>query len=260
MFKRLIRTGWIQQGEPGKNALFLSILLALIEVLLWILLGWAKNSSTGKPFPLTDLLEYLTVQMGGITMAVITTFYVVFTYYLLQTSTEQNRRAAEPFVILNWRNVPEPTPQRIHEIDQVNKERLLTLTGLSSLDDLIQPLTPLRYMVLEIVNIRETPLDWVDITLHVSAQPEGEGIYIMPSRNKIELKNLNLTQNKALLSTVLDLALVPPKTAVTIEVLNLRYGPADSQVICSNHSGISSFSAPGAFNIRKIEPRGEVTS
>ena len=98
-----------------KNAtLRLSLELAVLELFIWILLGVFAASSSENFW--VALLTYSAEHFGEIAVAIATTFYVVFTYRLLENSEVQRKHSTEPYLTVSWYQAPEPTAIKLNAL------------------------------------------------------------------------------------------------------------------------------------------------
>ena len=111
------------------RTLLLCLGLAIFEVTLWLSIGvfasWNADNFR------TEVISYSANGFGELTLAIATTFYVVFTYGLLANSEAHRRHSTEPHLVKRWRQDPEPANY------QLSKMRFFAGTARNLLADLV---------------------------------------------------------------------------------------------------------------------------
>jgi hypothetical protein len=72
----------IPNTTRGGTALKLTLTFGALEILTWLVLGWARVGFSDKPIG-EGLVDYVTSHFGEITIGLATTAYVIFTYQIL---------------------------------------------------------------------------------------------------------------------------------------------------------------------------------
>lgn len=238
----------------ASKSLSLSVILSILELTVWLGLAWAKSSLSGEAFGFVQAVSYIAGHIGEIIIGIATTFYVVFTYHMMDSSDMQQRRASEPLLTSNWTLSKETAPHHFTEIDARNMERLRSVIGDVDLRT-ISP-TDIQRVSFVISNARDVPIDWVKVS--ITAQYSFEGM--SASQEKLHLQSLNLTKGQQLAITVLDLSLIPSKCKTSLRIDTLLYGPAETGIVLDQFAGNQSYEVSGAFALRIKEGEVEIPS
>ena len=238
---------WRRMSQPTQKTLWLSLALALLELILWFSLGLLASSSSEDQY--AALIAYCAERFGEIAVAIATTFYVVFTYGLLKNSEVHRRQSTEPHLVIRWYQLPEHTDNQLSQMDlfaQNTRNWLVDVIGLppNSIDG-TGMVTGNRYLTLELCNVRKTPVGW--LKLAVSGKLEipdkqpvqfGDGLY---------LQDLQLGEGETAQITIADLFPIPQAASVIVDVDFINYGAIDGGDVLRNISGATQFSAAGEF-------------
>ena len=214
---------------------------------MWLLLGVFVTPSCENVY--VALLDYSAKSFGEITIAMATTFYVVFTYRLLANSEVQRRISTEPHLTVRWYQDSK------HTDTQLAKMRLFADKARSWLIDTVafEPntidesgmATGDRYLILELSNVRNIPIGWV--TLAVDGTMEIPDNPIMRFRDELRIRDLQIDNIVKLKVTMLDLFPIPQPAKVTLVVKVMTYGAIDGGDVLDDFSGDSQTSATGEF-------------
>ena len=195
------------------------------------------------------LLTYSAEHFGEIAVAIATTFYVVFTYRLLENSEVQRKHSTEPYLTVSWYQAPEPTAIKLNALRLfAEKSRSLIEKFTSNPNDIDEAnmATGDRYLILELSNARKTPIGW--ITLVVTGTLEMPDILMTRRlREILHLPNLQIVDSTKVEVTIVDLFPIPQSSQVTIKIEVVTYGTIDGDVVCDASSGDFQRSASGEF-------------
>ena len=229
------------------TTLRLSLGLAVLELFIWLLLGVFASSSSENFWD--AILTYSAEHFGELAVAVATTFYVVFTYRLLENSEVQRKHSTEPHLMVSWYQGAELTAIKLNTMGLFAEEsRSLIEKFRSNPNDLDEAnmATGDRYLILELSNARKTPVGW--ITLVVTGTLEIPDISMTRRlREKLHLPNLQIVDPKKVEVTIVDLFPIPQSAQVTIDIEVMTYGAIDGDVVCDASSGDFQRSAAGEF-------------
>ena len=226
----------------------LSLVLAVLELAIWLLLGVLSTSSCENLYD--ALLNYSAERFGAIVIAISTTFYVVFTYRLLANSEIQRRISTQPYLMVRWYQDSKSTEKKLGQMQLFASEArslLIQQIGFdSSTIDESNMATGDRYLILELSNVRKTPLGWVTIALNGTLETP-DGTIQKRLKDELHLKDLNLRESKNVEVTMVDLFPIPQPAKVTLNIEVVTYGAVDMGDIVDKISGDSQASAFGVF-------------
>ena len=229
------------------TTLRLSLALALLELAIWLSLGVFASSGSENFWVL--LLTYSADRFGEISVAIATTFYVVFTYRLLENTEVQRKHSTEPHLMKRWYQSAKPTDDQLSCMGIfADKSRSLIETFTSNPNgiDEANMATGDRYLIFELSNVRETPVGW--ITLAVTGTLNIPDIPLTNKfRDKLHLPNLNISGDKKVEVTMVDLFPIPQSAEVTLDIEVMAYGAIGGGDVIDESSGDFKKSAAGEF-------------
>jgi len=246
-----------------KTLLLLCLGLAIFEFIVWLSIG-AFASWTADNFRI-ELISYTANGFGEITIALATTFYVVFTYGMLANSEAQRRHSTEPHLVKRWRQDPESTAYQLTKTALFADRARSLLADVAALradaiDD-ADMATGNRYLILELSNVRQTPVGWLklsvsgQLTFPHHAKP-------IPLDDELFLKDLHISREDKIEVTVVDLFPIPQTAELTLNVDALAYGAIDGGEVLDESSGGSEKTVVGEFipQLRGPQPDLETSS
>ena len=226
----------------------LSLVLAVLELAIWLLLGVLSTSSCENLYD--ALLNYSAESFGAIVIAISTTFYVVFTYRLLANSEIQRRISTQPYLTVRWYQDSKLTEKQLDQMQLFASDarsRLIQEVGFdSSAIDESDMVTRDRYLILELSNARKTPVGWVTIALNGTLET-SDGSIVKRLKDELCLKDLNLRESGSVKVTMVDLFPIPQPAKVTLNIEVVTYGAVDMGDIVDEFSGAPQISASGEF-------------
>jgi hypothetical protein len=247
--------------DRGTRALRLSLFFCVLEVLIWLILGlvWARLNvdSNNKPVPLArGIVAYAAAHLGEITIGVATTAYVIFTYQMLLGAEVERRRQSEPYLHAEWGHsatVASVHMPRYAELGGKTLKLISDVTGFKLKPDEV-PATPKRYLQLTVSNKRDVPLEWLRLSVAVSAEIPRQDT--LTESDRVECRGLNLKKDKEMAITISDLGPIPKTARVTVRVEQLEYGPAEAEISTEKFGGDDHFQTDGEYV--PVSPRAEL--
>ena len=141
----------------------LSLVLALLELVIWLSFGVFISSSSESLY--VALISYSAEHFGEIIVAIATTFYVVFTYRLLENSEAQRKHSTEPSLMVWWYQAADRTAIKLNKTelfaDGVRSWLINAVAFAPNAIDEANKATGDRYLILKLSNIRETEVGWI---------------------------------------------------------------------------------------------------
>ena len=240
---------------PKNTTLRLSLELALLELVIWLLLGVFVSSGSESPY--VALMSYSAEHFGEITVAIATTFYVVFTYRLLENSEAQRKYSTEPYLMVRWYQAADHTATQLDKMGLLAEKVRSWLIeavgfGPNAIDE-ANKATGDRYLILELSNLRETAVGWIRFAvsgiLEISDTSQPEMFW-----DELHLENLQIGKNESIRVTMVDLFPIPRTGNVTLKIEAIAYGAADGEDVLDKISGDSEKLVQGEFML--TEPKG----
>lgn len=253
MFRSLRYVGPETDSASMHKTLLLSLVLALLELIIWLSIGVFASWSSGDLR--AALISYSAESFGEITMAIATTFYVVFTYGLLANSEAQRKHSTEPHLVMRWRQAAEGTDTRLSKMGLFGEKARSVLSeavalGGNAIDE-TDLATGNRYLILELTNPRNTPVGWLDLA--VSGRLEIPHTNPVLFDDKLYLKDLHIGSEDKMEITMIDLFPIPQTAKVTLTIDVMTYGAIDGGNVLDKTSGDVKKTASGEFLLRQTK-------
>lgn len=194
-------------------------------------------------------MKYCAEEFGEITIATATTFYVVFTYGLLANSEAHRRYSTEPHLMMRWRQGRECTDTRLSQMGLFAEKARSWLMEAAALGpnaiDQAGMATGNRYLILELSNVRKTPVGWIRLAVSGTLEISGS----QPARlwDELHLQDLRIGDNEKVEVTIADLFPIPHTAEVILEIDVMTYGAVDGGDVVNESSGDSQKSVSGEF-------------
>ena len=215
--------------------LHLSLLLAGVELVIWLLLGVLSTPSCENIY--VSLLDYSADSFGEIAIAIATTFYVVFTYRLLANSEVQRKSSTEPYLTIRWYQGADRTNIVWEKMGAfAEKARgLLTHVIDSNAIDESGMATGNRHLILELSNARETPVGWIRVAFN--GKLEIPDVLNTELSGSLDLQNLQVGVSDKIEVTMVDLFPIPQSAKVRLNIEVITYGAVDGDDVLDEVSG-----------------------
>ena len=202
------------------------------------------------------LLTYSAERFGEIAVAIATTFYVVFTYRLLENSEAQRKHSTEPYLMVRWYQSAERTGVQLSHMglfaEKVRSWLIEAVAfGPNTIDEASMA-TGDRYLILELSNTRKAPVGW--IKLGVIGTLEIPGMSTERLRDELYLQDLQMSGDQKVEVTMGDLFPIPQTGKVTLNIEVITYGAVDGGGVLDEISGERQRSVQGEFV--PTEPKG----
>ena len=183
--------------------------------------GTCPNSPTTE----TTVLKVLAKQSNSTILAIITIFYVTFTYFLLKTTYELNRTLLKPFIKISWKNGNKP--ERIAVTD----------------NQLAQTETdPQNWIFVEIKNVRDKLISEITLTANVtSSGPTRIGDFKLT----YAVTDIDLSKDNIIEIGMINLMAIHATNNVSINLSEVKYKSAESSEELIEYSGKKNYSTNG---------------
>jgi hypothetical protein len=239
----------ISSDSAGRDAVRLSVAFIVVESLLWILIGATKTYLKVNVNFTFDILSYIADNFGNLIVAAATTAYVIFTYYLLESTEASRRHSVEPLLKIRWYQADRPVLTRLVNsgelTDSVSKwyGEIAVPVNVAEL-----PESKHRYVIIEFSNARNVPIDQIQIGFQAKLSfPTVQGPSRNTMRDAITLKDLKLSQNSDPLAvTVMDLGCIPRTATVNAWLDTLIYGSIED-IALDKYAGEKTYETTGVW-------------
>ena len=245
-------------GGRGAKALQLTLRLIGVEGAGWFLLGLLRASFGEGPIA-AGVLLYLSERFGEITIGAATTAYVVFTYYLLESTEATRRRQTEPYLTVRWFLSREAASDRLPACGKLATDVGRWLRETLDLEPRQDESAAGRYVNVELSNARDEPLHWVQLGVVAAAAIPNQNPFEM--RDQMRLDALNLQKGGRKEITLLDIGAIPTTATISVVVETIVYGPMEPNVVLDSFTGERQYGTRGTFPVgapkAEVAPRAE---
>ena len=242
----------IRYAMESKKAVVTSLIVSFAELIAFAAvaaLSAQSHLSQGSQLSVSLVSKEFLPNFGNFVIAAATTWYVVFTYYILRANTDLARQAVEPYISIRWIATGEIQELRFSDHDiltELMHERLGIPKGQPF------PETSDRYVNLAFENQRSTSIGQLEAVVQLEL-PEND--FKMNGRNlRFVLSQKTIGPKETLTATVLDLASAPRPMKIVLHILSLRYSAIDSRKNLTNYYGSNSHSTTGKLALQVAAP------
>lgn len=205
-------------------------------------------------------MKQLLSQLGNISLVVVTTWYVVLTYFILQGQEEARKRASEPLLLINWtlRTAPGSTILP----DSNNISSLIVSKISKTMGTYAPPPSENNYITIEIVNVRPVLVRDIEILFKINIETTpGIDLGINPADTHWKDDNLGLELSQRKYIAITEISTIPSFVCVSVSITKISYSAADSLDIIEKYVGDAAFSYKGNIEtgvtpLRRVEGGG----
>lgn len=204
------------------KSLRLSLLLSLFEFLIFLVMVLLSSSISDGQWVRLDIkpvIMNINTSFSSFLILIVTTWYVVFTYYLLKTTQEMNQQLLNPFLKINW-NVIQEKPSNIISTDYT---------------DIIGDGENSNWLILEIENTRPKPAQNISFEIELSGYSNAYTL-----KNKVlrySNKAIRLNSNEKLFIGIANLSQIQKDISLSFKIVKFLYSPIDSENELSEITG-----------------------
>lgn len=228
------------------------------EVLTFVFVAAAGVQPTeGTSNVVREIARLLLPNLGNMMMTVATTWYVVFTYYILVATDQARRQSAEPYVSIIWSKEDKLHTECAQEFMSLSagiRERLKSLGVRPAADPF-----PDRYVNVEIANERSAKIGMVDLVIEAKVVENKSkaqvDLGLAPVTMTWRRERRNVPDAERFSITVIDLGDVPDVFEVLLSVKYIQYTAADSEQRIGDFNGDRAFTVKGALRTSEAEVR-----
>lgn len=188
----------IKMSWNRNKPIIMCIIFSVLETILFFIMGHISTSDN-----YSSIRTYQTY-FGDYIVGIATTWYVIFTYFILKANVDIRNSQITPSFQISWNQNNSLDTNKMSDYDYLSKycKNFVTHSNIGDEDR--------RYIKLNIQNTKSSVLDSLSIKLRIDCLAnENE---VIGEANKIlnlHICNINISQDKNLIITVLDLAHVP---------------------------------------------------
>jgi hypothetical protein len=237
--------------------LSLSVFFTIVEIIIFVFIAHSSIENSSKIIQYyPSLMGKLLPNFGNLIIAIATTWYVVFTYFILRTTEEMAKKTSEPYLFVNWTTTSEPQEEKFNYEEKVKSE-IARHTGSSFYDASDENNTlPGRYINIEIQNERPTVLGVLNINLEIVfiPAPDLKITNLDPISLDWKKERAGIQRGSVVSITVADLAHVPSIFSIEVKIKKLNYTSNDSDSIINVYRGDKVSKYRGIAMIRAAIP------
>lgn len=215
-----------------------AILLTIMEVALFVVL--LRNATEGS------LAIKVVPHLGAMIGAIATTWYVVFTYGLLESAERSRRQAAEPFVTVQWFKSSTPRATVVGNANLVS-EYMKAFFQKMGLEVREAQTDQDRYITLRFENLRSVPVGILRLEIAPRLLDNPEMQIKAPPDWLIswDSESMPFGESRSFELTVLDLGFVPRSLEIELRIRKLETTAPDSREVLTAFGGHTFHNAMG---------------
>jgi hypothetical protein len=237
--------------------LSVSILVTTVELLLYALLILldVRFTTTSQDITLSDYLSKLILNYSNIILTIVTTWYVIFTYYLLKAAEYPKNVAEQPLLAVSFKAIDHKSEYFAREaakLSETYKRKLLEEMGFK----VIEPAEANRYINVCLKNLHKAIPAKIKMKLRISVKfntTEIQDIFW-------EIDTLQLQENEVKEITVFDSYFIPGNAKINITIVEFQYSDELNRYSIKNIEGNSEFSLEGQCKYQTDIPKPALQS
>jgi len=234
----------------NKNALYLSISLTLIEIIVFFCFSTSFNPK--NLFNISIMNERVLPYLTNIFIAIATTWYVVFTYYILKSNEIIRKLSTQPYLFLRW-DLSDHLEKTIIEDYSILTDEFSSSFSIKPKDIEHEK----RYVYLSFQNIHQTNAGKISFKIKVNVNTDTHKNLFDKTLN-FQSEDLNLGHNETLKITVLDLKAIPKSATVSLKLTDIQYNPIDSLLVLIDKAGVDSYECFGITELEEVPPKPQI--
>ena len=209
----------LKQVWARNKPIIISVFISVIEIALFLYFSLSGKSED------TTLIKALQPYLGGYITALVTTWYVIFTYFILKTSVDMRNFNINPFLKISWDQNSNLDNTKMVDYDYISKysKEFFGQESDTNYEDK-------RYIKLKINSTRYSNLNSLSISLRVDCTNYDDAIINQLSKAlTLQIDNININQDESFSITILDLANVPDHFKIKLILKSFAYMPKNSK-------------------------------
>lgn len=234
----------------NKNALYLSISLTLLEIIIFF--GFSTSFNPKNLFNISIMSERVLPYLTNIFIAIATTWYVIFTYYILKSNEIIRKLSTQPYLFLRW-DLSDHLEKIIIEDYSILTDEISSIFSIKRKDIEHEK----RYVYLSFQNIHQTRVGKIAFKIKVNVNTYTRKNLFDKTLN-FQSEDLNLGHNETLKITILDLKAIPKNAIVFLKLTDIQYNPIDSLLILTDKAGVDSYECFGITELEEVPPKPQI--
>ena len=237
------------------SPLWLSVILTIVEALLFIIIADSGVTEPGKSeCHIPSLMQHLLPHVGNLIIAIATTWYVTFTYFIFKATEDVRKKTAEPFLLIKWSRNPEVNSEKFNYSENIQSELRKNFGSLFQQTSGLEGKNfPERFLNIEIQNERSATLGFTQIFIELSIIPKEESaIGISPIYLEWKMDRVGLGIGERILITVVDLTCIPDIFRVKTAIKRVSYSSSDSPSKLTGYNGDSEYLCEGMVSYQAV--------
>ena len=232
----------------NKKALRISIIVTIIEVAIFLLIIGIASFGKDTPFSWKILITNLVPHMTNIFLAIATSWYVIFTYFILASYEYSRKEQAEPYLRVEWTNSPEKARYVFDNYDELSKK---ISNDMNIIPKEVE--REIRFVNLKITSCRPKKIG--KVSLRIIARAEIGSRLFWVSSLGWECDNANLHNDESETITVSDLKAIPKNAAISFKISTVDYFASDSSAPVNDLAGNYQYTTNGVAELEEIAPK-----
>ncbi len=222
-----------------KTPIRISIKLTILEAGIFIALCGVQASVMNQARELVFLQRFVINLLSGylaLIGGIATTWYVVFTYYMMQSTIEFNKQMSKPFANLSWEVINE---------EPGLKAEILLGSGKREPDtnNTQAKIAESKWVTLVIMNARNNLID--EVSFKIRIEGGSETVDVKPFELSYKGQKLRIEKDKCIRIGIIDLLRYQSNVLLKIDLFEFSYKANDSTDIQIDHNDVGGYSAYG---------------
>jgi len=215
----------------NKRALLFSTLICVVETGLFLAVIIVLK-------PTAKFSDILINNLPNLFIVIVTTWYVVFTYYILKSTEIVRKQSTEPFLQIDWNQASEKAPVIFENFRKISQDFEKAL-GIAEED----VSSGSRFINLNLKNINKTRTGRLFLSVNISYEI---GSIVKQRENLVfETQNIDIDSNADKPITVLDINSIPKSIEMLFQLDKIIYSSSDSTSEVREYTGNTLFKCNG---------------
>ena len=240
----------MKNRTPIAICLLLSLLEAAVFALISYFSYWLAVRAV-PPLAGASYLREILSQFSNLVISIATTWYVVFTYYILRANSELRDLSLDPHVLVSWAQASELSDTRFSGYS-VASDFFRKSFGTSA-PELHPGDGTARYVNIVLGNIRTAEIVEISLTFQVTVKSE-QSVVFRKDGASVVVSDVTLGKQVPINVTLLDLNCIPDALIVQIEILKIQYRDIVKRAVYTQFTGPSSYSLNGITRYATVSP------
>lgn len=235
----------------SRESLVLPCILSAVELLAFIgmsAFSAAGKLPTGQTLSAYNVLAEFLPNFGNLVIAIATTWYVVFTYYILRANAQLARQSVEPYLSVRWSLASSASDQQFTNLDTLTN---LMRARLGLVGNPVALEIPDRFVNIVLENQRGTAIG--SLKANIQFEFPDKEFNIAPLALQYQLSK-TIGPKETVVATVVDLACVPVRVKVDLHILSIEYSAIDSRKMLTDYYGNNLYNAAGRLTLQVAAP------